>query len=430
MAGDTRCVGGDRVDFFVSHAGADRAWAEWVAWQLEDAGYSVELDVWDWAAGRNFVTAMSDALERCDRVVALFSAAYFERERYTTAEWTSGLVHVPGVAQERLVPIRVEDVPADKVPAVLRPLVFRNVFAVSEKAARQALLEAVGGPARPSGKPGYPGDLDRLGESGPRRPGTVPRVWNVPARNPGFTGRDAMLVAVREALLSGDRAVVQALHGMGGVGKTQLAIEYAHRFAGAYDLVWWVNAEEAALIGAQVAQLAEEMGWTEARVGVAVARRAVLGELRQRDRWLLLFDNATNPDDLAEVLPGGTGHVLITSRAQRWAEVAVPVEIDVLARAESVAILINRLPGLTAAEAGRVGDALGDLPLALAQAAGYMEDTGTPAAEYLGVLATRAAQILGEGRPWSYPQSLAAVTQLAFDRLRTEDPAAAEITAL
>jgi hypothetical protein len=69
-------VVGDRADFFVSHAGAERAWAEWVAWQLTDAGYTIELDVWDCAAGQNLVTAMSDALGRCDRVVALFSAAH------------------------------------------------------------------------------------------------------------------------------------------------------------------------------------------------------------------------------------------------------------------------------------------------------------------------------------------------------------------
>jgi predicted ATPase len=67
-------------------------------------------------------------------------------------------------------------------------------------------------------------------------------VWNLPARNPGFTGRDGLLGAVRERLLAGDRAVVQAFQGMGGVGKTQLAIEYGHRFAGTYDLAWWVNA--------------------------------------------------------------------------------------------------------------------------------------------------------------------------------------------
>src|SRR6516162_1547625 len=86
---DTGCVMGEGTDFFVSHAGADRAWAEWVAWQLTEAGYTVELDLWDWAAGQNFVTAMSDALARCDRMVALLSAAYFERSRYTTEEWTA-----------------------------------------------------------------------------------------------------------------------------------------------------------------------------------------------------------------------------------------------------------------------------------------------------------------------------------------------------
>lgn len=72
-------MGGERVDFFISHAGADRPWAEWVAWQLTDAGYSVELDVWDWAAGQNFILKISDALDRAGRVVALWSAEYFSR---------------------------------------------------------------------------------------------------------------------------------------------------------------------------------------------------------------------------------------------------------------------------------------------------------------------------------------------------------------
>jgi TIR domain len=104
---DTGAMAGDNLDFFISHAGTDRAWAEWVAWQLTEAGYTVELDVWDWAAGQNFVIAMSDALERCDRVVALFSAAYFDRSRYTTEEWTAASLHVPGMAEGKLVPVRV-----------------------------------------------------------------------------------------------------------------------------------------------------------------------------------------------------------------------------------------------------------------------------------------------------------------------------------
>ena len=93
-----------------------------MAWQLTEAGYSVELDVWDWAAGRNFVIAMSDALERCDRLVALFSTEYFDRARYTTEEWTAAALHVPGAEQGRLVPVRVEEVPAaQRCAAALTP---------------------------------------------------------------------------------------------------------------------------------------------------------------------------------------------------------------------------------------------------------------------------------------------------------------------
>ena len=93
-----------------------------------------------------------------------------------------------------------------------------------------------------------------------RLPGTLPRVWNVPARNPGFVGRGALLATLRVRLLSGDRAVVQALRGMGGVGKTQLAIEYAHQFAGEYDLAWWIGAEQPGLILDQIAALAVTSG--------------------------------------------------------------------------------------------------------------------------------------------------------------------------
>ena len=101
-----------------------------------------------------------------------------------------------------------------------------------------------------------------------------------------------------------------------------------------------------------------------------------------------------------------------------------------LARAESVAILRDRVPGLAAGDAGQVAAALGDLPLAIAQAAGYMAGTGVPTREYTELLADRAAEILDQARPSSYPRSLAAVTQLAVAQLGDEDPAAAELAEL
>jgi Tetratricopeptide repeat len=121
---------------------------------------------------------------------------------------------------------------------------------------------------------------------------------------------------------------------------------------------------------------------------VEVVRTAVLGELRARGRWLLVFDNAETAADVRRWLPGGSGHVLITSRQHGWGEIAVPVEVDVLSRPESVTLLRDRVPDLAEVHANRLAGRLGDLPLAVAQAAGFMAETGMPAEQYLRLLET------------------------------------------
>jgi hypothetical protein len=383
---------GAQRDFFVSHSGHDRAWAEWVAWHLIDAGYTVELDCWDWAAGDNFVTKMGDALQNARRVLALFSPAYFEPSRYTTDEWSAALVKDEG-GGHRLLPVRVE--PCD-VPRLLQPLLWGDLYGVAEDEALRRLLAAARGPAGPSGRPAFPpGKAGHRREASdgpaPRLPGSMPMVWNIQQRNPAFVGRDAALVELREQLLASGMAVARALHGIGGIGKTQLAVEYAHRFAGSYQLAWWIAAERTELIPTQLADLAVEAGITDRTMEVPAAVSALQADLRHRPGCLLVFDNAEDPAALQPWLPSGPGHVLITSRNPNWGEIAAPVDVPVFAAGESVSLLRHRVPSITEADAEQVAATLDNLPLALAQAAGVLSQTGLPASSYLDHLAGHAA---------------------------------------
>ncbi|MFC1429807.1 FxSxx-COOH system tetratricopeptide repeat protein [Streptacidiphilus sp. N1-3] len=406
------------MELFVSHAGADRAWAEWVAWELTDAGHTVELDAWHWAAGDNFIAKMNDALAGGARMVALLSEAYFEPSRFTTEEWTAVLA-----AKEQLVPLRID---ATAPLPLFRALLAPALYGLPEAEARTVLLRAVAGaPGRPGSRPPFPTNAGRLRTSGPRLPGSLPPVWNIPLRNPGFMGRDGMLVRLREALTAaGGRPVtVHALNGRGGLGKTQLAIEYAHRFAGEYELAWWINAEDPALVPDQLAALAVKTGAAQPDTPPTEACQALTEELRTRARWLLVFDNAEEPAALAPHLPGGPGHVLITSRNPRWLTYAKPLDVDVFARDESTALLHTRVPTLNRPDADRLAQELDDLPLALAQAAAVLAD-GMTLAQYRDLFTSHTAQIMDEGQPEDYPVSLAAQIRLSSNRLATSHPGA------
>src|SRR4051812_46368203 len=256
------------------------------------------------------------------------------------------------------------------------------------------------------------------------------RVWNAPARNLHFTGRAGMLEQLHQRLGSGEATlVVQALHGLGGVGKTQLTLEYTHRFAADYDLVWWIDAQQPVLIGDQLAGLAARLG-LPAGLTVADTVERLLAELRDRGRWLLIFDNAERLDDIAGYRPGGAGHVLITSRNPGWGALGGRLEVDVLGRAETIALLQARIPALDDELADALAAELGDLPLAAAQAAGYLEQTALPPADYLRRFRTRRADLLARGEVLGYAGRIDTTWTLSLDRLRDQDPAAVQLLQL
>ena len=148
-------------------------------------------------------------------------------------------------------------------------------------------------------------------------------------------------------------------------------------------------------------------------------------ELRQRDRWLLVYDNAEEPDVITPLLPpGGVGHVLITSRFRAWGRVAEPLPLDVLPRLDSTALLLRRTASQDEESATALAEFLGDLPLALEEAAAYVEETQIALADYLRLARERTVDLFNLDRPAGDEQRVATTWSVSLDRVRTQTPAA------
>ncbi|TYC17376.1 FxSxx-COOH system tetratricopeptide repeat protein [Actinomadura syzygii] len=268
----------------------------------------------------------------------------------------------------------------------------------------------------------------------------------LPSRNPDFTGRDVLLRDVGTKLPTAVTSLLPAdPRRLGGQGKSQLAVEYAHRHAADYDLVWWVPAEQITLARSSLADLARRLG-TPLSDDVNRTVERLLDALRagrRHGRWLLIYDNAADPDEIVPLMPvqrdaaeGALttavpgGHVLVTSRDRRWAERTAAADVGVFERAESVALLCRRVPGLTPADADRLARRVGDLPLAVEQAAAWQAVTGRPSREYLRLLNRRLRRAPGTTLSLDYPAELAATLGLAFERLLEDSPAAGRLLEL
>ncbi|MEV7966424.1 FxSxx-COOH system tetratricopeptide repeat protein [Sphaerisporangium sp. NPDC088356] len=402
------------ADVLLSYVPEDRMWADWIAFILQRAGFRVMQ------RNENSLTAAqgegSQKVPPYSRTVAVLSAAYMRSARgqdmWSTEEAETG--RVPPL------PVRVADVrPAQLLsdtPAI-------DLTRLNEAQAIEALLREMNRLEQLADFPTGPST------TGPRFPGIRPPIWNVPNRNAGFTGRNSVLEKLRDQIISGP----QALHGMGGVGKTQVALEYAHRFMADYDVIWWIAAEHVEPINRKMAELAEKLG---VRIAETVAETAkAAGEAlrigRPYSRWLLIFDNADNPNELETYLPSGTGHILITSRNPAWSRIANPLEVGVFDRPESVEHLLRRVSGLTSPDADNVASALGDLPLAIEQASAWLGETAMPPEQYVGLLGEQLTQVLSLGeQPTDYPTPVAATWNLSFERLKKRSPASARLLEL
>ncbi len=414
-----------KKDFFISYAGTDRQWAEWMAWQLESAGFTTVVQAWDFHAGGNFILEMHQAAKETARTIAVLSSKYLE-SLYSKPEWAAALVQDPTGCNRLLIPIRIEDVQPD---GLLAPLIYIDLVGLLEPTAKERLLKEIqqtlsNDYVRPKTEPGFPDSAVHSMKNEPRFPGTLPLVWNLPRRNPNFTGRGQILEDLYQSLHKTRNTALtqQALYGLGGIGKTQLAMEYAYQHSSCYEQVWWLRAEAPTSLIADYIELASELQLPEqSESDQDLIVQAMLKWLEKHQGWLLIFDNARDAKSIRNYLPESSGgHVLITSRNQEWKTFCKPLSVEVWNRNEAIAFLKKRTGQLDEKAADELAEALGDLPLALEQAAAYIDTRTKTYREYLELFNSRRKELWErEQPPDGYPDTIATTWSLAFDEIRT-----------
>lgn len=284
----------------------------------------------------------------------------------------------------------------------------------------------------------------------PAPEGAAGRLWNVPYhRNPFFTGRETVLTTLHETLsVRGVAALAQALalSGLGGIGKTQTAVEYAYRYAGEYIGVLWVRADTretllADLLGlARLLDLPEKNEQDSGRAAAAVKRW-----LETNPGWLLIFDNVEDLPLVGTFSPGeGQGHILLTTRSQVTGTFARRVDLEEMFAEEGMLFLLRRarmikqdagfadIPSAALPNAKEIAELLDGLPLALDQAGAYIEETHCSLSDYLSRYRTRRVDLLN-WHGWArtdHPEPVATTWSLSFEKVEQQSPAAADLLRL
>ncbi|MGW6054152.1 FxSxx-COOH system tetratricopeptide repeat protein [Streptomyces sp. NPDC055189] len=410
---------------YVVSSPRDRLWADWIRVQLEQAGMVLKERPPGSEPGQ-------DLPEVDSTVVVLSPALALAPDAGPVVElFLRGRAGSP-TGPPGLVAVRVEEGQDRSVDNAFTAIPGVNLKDHDEDTARQLLIEQLGRiAALPPLVDGDPAD------SGPRFPGRAPAVRLTAPLNPVFVGREAMIAELRERLSPGVGAKPCVLSGRPGIGKSQIALEYAHRFAADYDVVWWIDARQAISVRRSLAALAVQLdvAASDSRpTAVEAMLRALGGQERRHGRWLLVYDNADTPGDIVALLPEpGTGHVLITSRSEGWKDTVAPLRVEAFAPAESLEMLHRRLPHLEQHDAQRLLATIGHLPQTVEQAAAALDTTDQPPARAVDSYIVRFEGALRQpvlADDAEYAASTAASWRITLDDLRREQPAGTRLLEL
>jgi tetratricopeptide (TPR) repeat protein len=388
----------ERYDFFLSRRGSVAAIAQEVEHVLAEKGYNVCTQDYDMPLGSSFVEGMHEGIKNSRDLIILFTRDY-EQSRYTREEFASFAAQRLQDPDRHVVILRCEDAPLE---GLLADKVYQDLVGVDDPEQRKLRIIAA---------------AERQSQAAPPPPrpfiGVPPRIASFTGRSGELDRLDAILMQDKPAAVTQASVGRAAVQGLGGVGKTSLAIEYAHRFRGLYAGVCWCPAETHTGLLSALASLAVTLGAATAEEA-DVEKAAKAGLLRlaeQRATWLLVYDNVEAPDRIADLLPAAGARVLITSRFSDWSELAKEVALDVLPLGEAITFLQSRSGRSDPAGAGTIAEFLDRLPLALDHAAAYCKRTQMRFADY----ATKASSLMSAApRGVGYSRSVAATFDLAI----------------
>src|SRR5579864_1500598 len=418
------------TNIFISFARSDSAFVDRLEADLRQHGRHPWVDRRGLEAGSKWRQELQEAVDRARVVLVVLSpeavASEYVQKEYGYA-LDEGKVVIPLYYRACKVPMDLRGIQGIDFQHSYEQGLAALLEALREQRERASLGSNPTGPDAPAGHP-----------------------WNVPfPRNPYFTGRTALLERLHDQLGRASSVALnqsQALSGLGGIGKTQTAIEYSYRYRDEYAAVFWVRAASRETLVADFVALARLLDLSEQHAPDQMqAVAAVKHWLEQHEGWLLLLDNADEPALLADFLPTvGKGHTLLTTRAQATGRIAASLSVEQLETPESLLLLLRRakllapnepldnLSRTVRGQAQALVEELDGLPLALDQVGAYLEEIDCSLADYLALYQQRRTALLKRQSMVStdYPHTVASTWSLSFEQAEQADPAAAELLRL